>query len=149
MSTIKTKYNLKQVVYNAYCTHDRYYIECEDCGGTGYWQIAGKDKEVGCHTCNKEGSWVNNPGKIAKFKHFPKVRQLTIGQVRATIGYDAGVVYMCKESGTGSGTLWPENQLMEEEQKAIACANELADLLNSGVVMGYDVMKDFYKKWED
>lgn len=132
MATIKTKYNLKQVVYNAYCENSPYYVKCEDCDGTGYWEVANKDKKIGCHTCNKEGSWRNNPGKVTLYKYFPRVQELTIGQIRATIGKDAEVRYMCKETGIGSGTLWNEKSLTDNEEYAIEASKILAERKNNG-----------------
>jgi hypothetical protein len=131
MSTIKTKYNLKQVVYNAYCSHEAYYVTCTDCNGTGYWEVAGKDMKIGCHTCNKESYW-NTPGKIEHYKYFPCVKRLTIGQVRATIGHSPEIQYMCKETGLGSGALWREDSLTDDEAVANEAAKVLADRRNAG-----------------
>lgn len=132
MATIKTKYNLKQVVYNAYCENSAYYVKCEDCDGTGFWQVSGKDVKVGCQTCNKEERYWNTPGKIQQFKYFPRVQELTIGQIRATIGKDAEVRYMCKETGIGSGTLWNEKSLTDSEEVAIEASKILAERKNNG-----------------
>ena len=133
MSTIKTKYSLKQTVYNAYCVNEVYNVKCEDCDGTGYWSIQGKDKKVGCETCNKSSfSWSNTPGIIQMYKYFPRVQELTIGQVQASIGYKAEVRYMCKETGLGSGTLWNEKSLTDDVNKATEAAKILAERKNAG-----------------
>lgn len=132
MSTIRTKYNLKQVVYNAYCENSAYYVKCEDCDGTGFWQVSGKDVKVGCQTCNKDQKYWNTPGKIQCFKYFPRVQELTIGQVQATIGHKPEVRYMCKETGLGSGTLWNERSLTDSEDKAIKVSVILAEKKNAG-----------------
>lgn len=132
MSTIKTKYNLKQTVYNAYCVNEAYSVLCADCDGTGYWELANKDKKVGCHTCNKEDSWHSTPGKITKYKYFPRVQELTIGQVQATIGYSPKIYYMCKETGLGSGSLWKEKSLTDDYLKAVEAAKTLAEKKNAG-----------------
>lgn len=132
MSTIKTKYNLKQVVYNAYCENTPYSIACSDCDGTGYWELANKDKKVGCHTCNKEGSWHTTPGKITMYKYFPRVNELTIGQIQATVGHSPQIRYMCKETGLGSGTLWNEKSLTDDKLKATEAAKVLAEKQNAG-----------------
>ena len=132
MSNIKTKYSLKQTVYNAYCANEAYYVKCNDCDGAGYWSVEGKDKKVGCHTCNKEDRYWNTPGKIQMFKYFPRVQELTIGQVRATIGHDAEIRYMCKETGLGSGTLWNEKSLVDDKLKANEASKILAEKKNAG-----------------
>lgn len=132
MSTIKTKYSLKQVVYNAYCENMPYSVPCPDCDGTGYWEIANREKKVGCHTCNKETSWHNTPGKITKYKYFPRVQTLTIGQVQATIGHKAEIRYMCKETGLGCGTLWAEKSLTDNHDVAIKSSQTLAEKKNAG-----------------
>lgn len=132
MATLKTKYNLKQTVYNAYCTNQPYSVPCEDCDGTGYWKIANTEKTIGCHTCNKEDGWYNTPGKITKYKYFPGVQKLTIGQVRVTIGHQAEIRYMCKESGLGSGTLWSEKSLTDNYDLAVEASNILAEKKNAG-----------------
>lgn len=147
MSTIKTKYNLKQTVYSAYCENNPYSEPCSDCEGTGYWQLANKDKKVGCHTCNKESSWHNTPGKITKYKHFPRVLELTIGQVQATIGHGAQVRYMCKETGIGSGTLWPEKQLTDSYEIAKEAAKILSEAKNAGEELTVEkIIKDLENK---
>ena len=132
MSTINTKFNLKQVVYYSTCENKPYHIDCVDCSGTGFWQVSGKDVKVGCHTCNKDEAYWRTPGKVEKYKHFPVVMRLTIGQVRAYIGYDAKVQYMCKETGIGSGSLWNEEELTENEVLAKKVAEILAERRNAG-----------------
>lgn len=132
MSTIKTKYNLKQVVYNAYCVNEAYYLQCEDCNGTGQWEVAGKDIKVGCQTCNKGDHYWNTPGKTQYFKYFPRVQELTIGQIQATIGHKPEIRYMCKETGVGSGTLWNEKSLTDTKELAIEASKILAECKNNG-----------------
>lgn len=132
MATIKTKYNLGDVVYNASCYRDSYFEKCPDCDGTGKWKVEGKDLHVGYKTCN-ESSWQKSiAGKVRKFKYFPKVQKLTIGQIRATIGYGPEVRYMCKETGIGSGTLWYESNLTKDKELAEKCAEILAEKKNAG-----------------
>jgi hypothetical protein len=132
VSTIKTKYNLKQVVYNAYCVNEGYYVKCEDCNGTGHWDVTGKDIKVGCQTCNKGDHYWNTPGKTQHYKYFPRVQELTIGQIQATVGYNANIRYMCKETGLGSGSLWAEDSLTDNEAFAREVAKELAGRKNDG-----------------
>ena len=132
MSTIKTKYSLKEVVYNAYCENHPYTEPCPDCDGYGYWALVNKDQKVGCHTCNKEARWHNTPGKITKYKYFPRVFELTIGQIQATIGHSPKIQYMCKETGIGSGTLWPQEQLTDNYDTAREAAKVLAERRNNG-----------------
>lgn len=132
MSTIKTKYNLKQVVYKAYCENKAYHVKCEDCDGTGFWQVTGKDVKVGCQICNKDERYWNTPGKIERHKYFPRVQKLTIGQIQATVGHYPQIRYMCKETGLGSGTLWHEKSLTDSEEIAIEASKILAERKNAG-----------------
>lgn len=132
MAVIETKYNLGDVVYYAGYYHDSYFEKCPDCDGTGEWKVEGKDLRIKCKTCN-ESSWQEvTAGKVRKFKFFPSVRKLTIGQIRATVGYDPEIKYMCKETGLGSGTLWSESMLVKDKKTAEEYAKILAEKKNAG-----------------
>lgn len=132
MAIIETKYNLGDVVYNAYYYHDSYFEKCHDCDGTGKWKVEGKDLQIECQTCNQHYRQAQHTGKVRKFKYFPKVRKLTIGQIRAQVGHDPEIRYMCKETGLGSGTLWSESMLVKDKKMAEKCAEILAEKKNAG-----------------
>lgn len=149
MAIIETKYNLGDVVYHAGYYHDSYFEKCPDCDGTGEWKVEGKDLRIACKTCN-EGYWQKSTaGKVQKFKYFPNVRKLTIGQIRATIGYGSEVRYMCKETGVGSGTLWCESLLTKDKELAEKCANILAEKKNAGEEASLEDLLEELKKLED
>lgn len=128
---IETKYNLKDVVYSAYTTQEPYYEACPDCDGSGFWKIEGKDKTVRCETCNPHYSYNGTVGKVTKYKYFPKIESLTVGQVRTEVDRKSKkVVYMCKETGIGSGTLWSEEYLFSTAEEARALSEILCETSN-------------------
>lgn len=131
MATIETKYNLGDVVYNAFCYRDSYFEECPDCDGTGKWKVEGKDLQIECKTCNQH-YWHRGTGKVQKFKYFPKVKKLTIGQIRAQVGHDPEIRYMCEETGLGSGSLWRESSLLRDKDMAEELSKILAERKNAG-----------------
>lgn len=132
MATLKTKYNLKDEVFNPYCVNEKYYITCEDCQGTGKWELKDSTKTIGCQTCSKDDNWYRTPGKVEQYKYFARVNTLTIGQITATIGYKKEIRYMCKETGLGSGSLWSEKDLVTTYEIAKQMADELAKRKNNG-----------------
>lgn len=131
MATIETKYNLGDVVYKASCHRDSYFEECPDCDGTGKWKVEGKDLQIECKTCNQH--YWGSAGKVQKYKYFPKVKKLTIGQIRVQVGHDPEVRYMCEETGLGSGSLWDESTLLSDYQLAEELSKILAEKNNAGV----------------
>lgn len=126
MASLISKYDLGQTVYSAHISNEMEWHKCPDCDGSGYWDVVGKDKKVKCETCNPFYS--NNIGYISKPKKLYKIDVLTIGQIRCQIGYEPRVIYMCKETGIGSGTLWYEETLLETKGEAEKLGQAMLDV---------------------
>lgn len=128
MATITTKYSIGDVVYSAGTTIVRKQRPCPDCMGSKRWKAvspAGVDYEFSCPRCS--GSYQsNNDISLMYSAHAPSVDRLTIGQVRTETDGQSKVVYMCQETGIGSGTLWDETRLFPTETEATAASEALA-----------------------
>lgn len=112
--------------------------DCEECKGTGRLKIEGKSLTIPCpERCRS--------GKFPIYNFAPLAKQLTIGQVRIAITDSPGTSnhwgsvtsydgegntnyspiqkreeqYMCVETGIGSGSLYPAEDLFATEAEAL------------------------------
>lgn len=123
MATITTKYNIGDKVWTAGSSYQQKTIQCPDCLGTKKWTITFADKhseETKCFTCSR--SYDGSLGYISYNEWQPTIEEYTIGLIQ---GMDNGIpIYMCKETGIGSGTLHRENNLFATKAEAEIYAQE-------------------------
>lgn len=130
MTLIQTKFSIGDTVYAPQAEHETVQVECPDCLGTKTWRAVlpnGEEHDFSCPTCSY-GYEVR--GTIGSYEVQSRVRVLTIGSVRvdtAHVGSREGPQYMCKETGVGSGTMWPEASLHATYAEAEALLPKMAE----------------------
>lgn len=134
---IKTKYNFGDKVQQIWMTKKTEFKKCSFCDGCG--KIYGKDgNEKQCPQCYGRLGWDVQVGE-----GFAIEKELTIGEVRIEWKCDYKSdsdtpfdnygdqteyfkeVYMCYETGIGSGTLWPVERLFPTIEEAQAECDRL------------------------
>ena len=137
MATLTTKFDIGQTVWHASTTTQQFRHKCPDCNDTRAWEAkspAGGVFGIPCPRCSVQ-HMTNDELRLEYTKFVPSVRQLTIGQIRASTiigdGYDAGNSYMCCETGIGSGTVFNERDLFATKEEAYAAAEIKAAATNS------------------
>jgi len=141
MGTITLKYDIGDKVFNPQSAYKKEMIECPDCLGTKKWKIifpTGEEADTDCYTCTKR--WERPQGVIVLQSWVAQVRTLTIGQLR----YEDGVPkYMCEETGIGSGSVYKEKDLFDNEADAM----KAAELKTEETLK--DIAKQVFKKKYD
>lgn len=138
MATIKTKYGIGDVVWNAMTVSETKTRDCPDCNGERKWSVtspAGGEYSIACPRCS--ASFMNDRELSLKYQaHVPMARRLTIGSVR----YDSHghfsdpeprTEYMCVETGVGGGNVYREDSLFLTEAEALSAAEKLAEIVNT------------------
>lgn len=94
---------------------------CPDCLGAKKWSCkspAGVEMEMDCPRCTRSHGWKEDLD-LAYSKHIPRVTKLTIGSVRMDTANTSSVFsYMCVETGVGSGSVYDEGKLYDNEEDA-------------------------------
>lgn len=122
---IETKFNLGDEVYFINQGHKVKYIECDSCDGTGKIELKNKNL-VECITCNGKGILTSN-----SYNYFRVGTSiLIIGKVMIDFSTRDNIdefneSYMCRETGIGSGTIWPVKKLFSTREEAQAAADKL------------------------
>lgn len=124
MATICTKFDIGQTVYHANIATESRQHPCPDCLGSRKWEAkspAGTTFEFDCPRCST--NYMENNALSLKYAVLtPRVLALTIGSVHANTntgsGRGDGNTYMCLETGVGSGTVYPEDDLFETAEEA-------------------------------
>lgn len=119
---LRPKYDVGDTVFCAgHPAYEGYTEQCPDCLGSGVWKVetpAGDSFPCKCETCGV-GSWTGaGSGRITKYKYSSWVRRLTIGSVRIDTADKNPISYMCNETGVGSGNVYYEEQLFDNEESA-------------------------------
>lgn len=123
MATITTKYSVGDTVFYASTETERRQHPCPDCKGSRQWKAlspAGGEYSFACPRCGG-GYSGHSDLSLAYTAHVPAVRRLTVGSVQynsAPGAYDSGARYMCVETGIGSGSVYSESDLFEDETTA-------------------------------
>lgn len=138
MATIKTKYGIGDVVWNATTVSETKSRDCPDCNGKRKWSVtspAGGEYSIACPRCS--ASFMNDRELSLKYQaHVPMARRLTIGSVR----YDSHghfsdpeprTEYMCVETGVGGGNVYREDSLFLTEEEALSAAEKMAAIVNT------------------
>ena len=118
---LETTYGLGDIVYVAQPTSREERHSCRPCGGEG--KIKALDDSVqSCSTCYGRQYTVTHTSIY-------KTMALTIGEVRVQRrNTEQENVYMCVETGIGSGRLWKEEKLHESRGQAeIDAAHQLVE----------------------
>lgn len=119
------KFNIDDVVWYARVIWTETRVPCPDCLGQKEWTVttpAGESFQHMCMTCS-QGYYSN--GLVSEYGDKPDVRPMTIGSVRLdTAEAEDPVKYMCRETGVGSGSIYPERQLFALEDAATTWAAE-------------------------
>jgi len=121
---IAPKYQIGSTVYYPTTVTTAGRHECPDCLGTKKWTCkspAGLESDMDCPRCQRSGGWNDNLS-LSYTQHVPHVRKLTIGSVRTDSAAEHPVSYMAKETGVGSGSVYYESNLFDDEQSAMAYA---------------------------
>jgi RecJ-like exonuclease len=114
---INTKYSLGQEVWMVLTKRTESWITCKTCDGKG--TVTVKDKSFECPECYARGGERVYSDKQQYYIYGHGV----IGNVRAEFyskKYDKDDVinYMIDVTGVGSGTLWSEDKVFENEKDA-------------------------------
>lgn len=131
MAVIETKFSVGDVVYHAGTTTTRKQHPCPDCLGERRWKAvspAGSEYTFGCPRCSAR---YNSERDLCLdyTAHVPSVQRLTIGSVQFNSeagAYDHGARYMCRETGVGSGSVYPEAKLFVTEAEALTASEAMA-----------------------
>lgn len=111
------RYAIGQQVYCASVRDGSTEVPCPDCVKTGKWNAvspAGTIVPVTCPRCS-------GYGVLKQRCYVARVELLTIGSIRlntAPHSSEDAVVYMCHETGIGSGNLWNESKLFLTREEA-------------------------------
>jgi len=122
---IESKYDIGDVVFAASYEYQTVREVCPDCLGAKEWAVttpAGTQAVIECPTCQYG---YDSLGHIEKEVIAPKVDRLTVGLIKYDHCYDTGdmhFVYMCRETGVGSGTIWGEEKLFGDRKYAEVAA---------------------------
>lgn len=136
MATITTKYSVGDTVFRAGTVPTRKKHPCPDCLGTRKWKAtspAGSGYEFGCPRCSASYN-ARDELTLDYTAHVPTVERLTIGSIQvntAPMSYDTGNRYMCNETGVGSGTVYSESDLFDNEESAKLSAEFKANEVNT------------------
>lgn len=121
------KFSIGDKVFNASITTTAARHECPDCNGTRVWRITsprGEELEMDCPRCTRNAS--HDGLDLSYTKVVVSVQELTIGSIRLdTADQERAIMYMCVETGIGSGRIYREDQLQAERAAAEAEAEEL------------------------
>lgn len=143
MADLKTKFSIGEKVHFAGTHMVQKKHPCPDCKGSRKWQAespAGGKYEFSCPRCSER--YLSEQSLSLAYSQFdPYSRELTIGSVRVDTADDKPIVYMCVETGVGSGSIYREDDLFASEDEAMKAAKIKADLqnaTNSWVVKQFD-----------
>jgi hypothetical protein len=124
------RYHIGETVWSWYTKQERKRLPCPDCLDTKKWTVktpAGEAFEVPCQRCSLPYSRPAGYPEVPVFSVV--VEQRTIGSVRIdTASQREPVEYMCRETGIGSGTVYPEAHLYPDEESARKAAETEAAL---------------------
>lgn len=136
MATLTTKFDIGQTVWWAHTGTETRQHECPDCLGTKKWHVispAGGEFTAPCPRCSTSYR-ADDEMRLDYTVYAPRAKKLTIGLIRASTAtgddWDAGVKYMCHETGVGGGSVYNEADLFETEEEALAAAKIKADETN-------------------
>jgi len=138
MAIIETKFSIGDVVYHAGTTTQTKQRPCPDCNDTKKWSAvspAGNEYTFGCPRCAASYAH-HNDLSLRYTAHVPHVRMLTIGSVQYNSQYghyDSGARYMCLETGVGSGSVYAEADLFDNEVDALTAAEAKAAVADKTV----------------
>jgi len=116
------KFKVGDTVFAVYTRQTIAQHPCPDCLGTKKWKVITKaGHEMECSCCRCDGWRSSDIPSLSYTKHVPTVQKLTIGSVRVDTAPSYGddyVSYMCQETGIGSGSVYYENKLFDNEEIA-------------------------------
>lgn len=124
---IQTKFNIGQHVCSVSTRREQNYVPCKYCEGLG--KIGLKGDIFTCPKCyGRKGDIVYTGKEEFYISH----EDATIGQVEVAVFNQfpeskvtsSRIVYMLYETGVGSGTLWPENDLFSTKEEALDYCKE-------------------------
>lgn len=129
--TVESKFGIGDKVYNVSNVSIEYpkiRVKCDICDTTGHIHVKGR--KYPCPQCG--GKYTKDYDNPKAHFTMPNKAPLTVGMVQVRITEDEKeIIYMCKETGIRSGTLYSENRLFatyEEAVKFVENANkELAN----------------------
>jgi hypothetical protein len=119
------KFKIGDKVFVAFSYKEAVPIQCPDCRGKLVWSVtcpSGEKFTVPCHTC--QIGYSGCCGTINEWRQKPKVEQMTIGSVRFDSNAASPVSYMCVETGVGSGSVYGEERVFDNEIDALKWATE-------------------------
>jgi hypothetical protein len=126
------KYEIGQQVFAGCAQQITKRHQCPDCLGTKEWEATtprGEVFHIPCGTC-QYGFF--SEGTLQELVWTAEVRSLTIGSVQIdTADKDRVVAYMCRETGIGSGQVWPEHDLHLDHAAALLSGKVLASERNA------------------
>lgn len=109
---------------------------CPDCLGSGVWKVttpAGEELECSCQRCGDGAVYSRDIPTLHYTKRLPHANKRTIGSVRIDTAYgkEHPVEYMCRETGTGNGSVYYEELLHDSEEAAFASSAAQAETHNT------------------
>jgi hypothetical protein len=116
---IKTKFSLGDSVHKIWRCQEEKRVECPACDN-GWIRLKDGSKDF-CPRCNGKGNSI-------EYKPLAWAVQgkLTVGQIRVEVERrKQKEVYMCRETGVGSGVVHPVNTLFETHAEALKACKEL------------------------
>ena len=132
MASIATKYSIGDVVFFDAPQQIEKEFPCPDCLGEKKWKAvspAGTEYEFDCPRCCAR--FKSDDRLNLKYPHFEAcARELTVGSIQTNTYDDEQVKYMCKETGVGSGMVYPESHLHLTREEALKASAEQANARN-------------------
>lgn len=115
---LQPKYEIGQLIFFARSTWGERKIKCPDCLGTKEWKVVCPSGEEFQHSCSTCSHAFYATGTVSEYDDLPKVEALTVGSIQINTADEDPVKYMCRETGVGSGSVYPETQLFATVEEA-------------------------------
>jgi hypothetical protein len=129
---IITRFSIGDVVFASTANRTDEVLTCPDCGGEREYEHTTPGGTVLTVQCPRCSDTHHGLAPLRKWMAKPEVQRLTIGQVRHETGTahrDAETMYMCAETGVGTGRLYHEKDLHASEEEAWAAARSTAAVM--------------------
>lgn len=112
---IKTNFNIGDYVYPVRRYQKQVYVKCKTCKGDGDVLIHNTSRRISCPDCYGKGG-----GHEYKTEEWHVIVEdfSKIGKIIVEIINNKKTHYMIESTGIGSGTLWLEDDLFLDSQKA-------------------------------
>lgn len=119
---IQPKFMIGQKVFVSSWNRSEKQRPCPDCLGKMEWDVVTPAQEkfkIPCNSC-MHGYFCT--GRESYWQWTPQIKLLTVGSIRVDTNDEKPISYMMSETGVGSGSVYYETNVFENEDDALALA---------------------------